>query len=216
MTLPAGWRSRDWRRGPEHADGTPFLILPRTASPRRIALVLHGGAETGTMRTSKWYLPFLRMLPFADAAERAGGVGSAVLRDAVHGYNEEADPVVDARWALSVLTERYPGVPVTVIGHSMGGRVALELAGSDAVDSVVGLAPWIPHQYDVSDFIGRKTLLIHGSLDKVTDPAESKLLVERIQNADGTAQFMTLRDSHAMLVQAPRWHRAAGRFIAKL
>ena len=37
----------------------------------------------------------------------------------------------------------YPGVPIALVGHSMGGRVALHLAGEADVVVVAALAPWI-------------------------------------------------------------------------
>ncbi len=34
-------------------------------------------------------------------------------------------PVADTLWALDQLTERFPDVPVALVGHSMGGRAAM-------------------------------------------------------------------------------------------
>ncbi|WP_265445246.1 alpha/beta hydrolase [Flexivirga meconopsidis] len=207
----------DYEVGPEHDGGHPFLVPPRgRGRADAVVLVLHGGAEHSTDRTTKWAPPVLRMLPFArDLRRRSRGrLAPYVLRDAVRGYNEDKrSPVVDAGWALDRIRERHPGRPVGLLGHSMGGRVALELAGTDGVEAVVGLAPWVPRQYDVSPFLDRHTLLIHGSHDRVTDPRETKKLAERIAAAGGDARFESLPDWHAMLRRSGSWHRLASQFL---
>lgn len=203
--------------GPAHDDAHPFLSLPDgRRRPEAVALLLHGGAEEGLDRTTKYTPPLLRMLAVGRGIERGadGRIATAVLRDAVRGYNDaKRSPVGDAEWAIERLRELYPDVPLALVGHSMGGRVALELAGSDGVVSVVGLAPWIPQRYDVEPFLSRHTLLLHGTKDFVTDPKESSALVRRIAVAGGDARSVQLPDWHAMLLQAPRWHRHTSEFL---
>lgn len=203
--------------GPSHDGAHPFLMLPDgRRRPDAVALLLHGGAELNLERTTKHTPPLLRMLAVGRSIERSakGRLAVAVLRDAVRGYNgDQRSPVVDAQWALSRLRDLYPGLPLALVGHSMGGRVALELAGSDGVLSVVGLAPWIPQSYDVEPFLTRRTLLLHGRKDTVTDPRESAKLVQRITEAGGDARSVQLTDWHAMLVQARAWHRHTTAFL---
>ncbi|MBB2894025.1 alpha/beta hydrolase [Flexivirga oryzae] len=211
--------SQRFEVGPSHDGAHPFLTLPDgRRTPDAIALLLHGGAEHGLERTTKRTPPLLRMLAVGRRieADLGGRVGVATLRDAVRGYNgEQRSPVVDARWALRRVRDLYPGLPVALVGHSMGGRVALELAGSEGVVAVVGMAPWIPQQYDVQPFLGRHTLLLHGRKDVVTDPRESATLVRRITEAGGDARGIQLADWHAMLLQARAWHRHTTRFLAQ-
>ncbi|MFC6705049.1 alpha/beta hydrolase family protein [Flexivirga alba] len=181
-------------------------------------MLLHGGAEHGLGRTNKVSPPVLRMVAVARSIERSaqGRIGTAVLRDAVRGYNDDArSPVVDARWALARLRELYPDTPVALVGHSMGGRVALELAGADGVTSIVGMAPWIPQQYDVAPFLDRHTLLLHGRKDVITDPRKSARLAELIVQAGGDARSVQLPDAHAMLLKARAWHRHTTQFLAE-
>ena len=207
--------------GPRHDDvhpeAHPFLTLPDgRRRPAAIALLLHGGAEDSFHRTYKQSPPVLRMVAVARSIERGaqGRIATAVLRDAVRGYNGDArSPVHDAQWALARLRELYPGTPLALVGHSMGGRVALELAGAEGVVSVVGMAPWIPHLYDVAPFLDRHTLLLHGRKDVITDPRKSARLAELIAQAGGDARSVQLPDAHAMLLKARAWHRHTTEFL---
>ncbi len=91
--------------------------------PEAVVVILHGGAERGREAVAWWRLPVLRMLPFARAVERRAGDRLAVLRlkNRVRGWNGAAtDPVVDARWALDRVRRVLPGVPIALVGHSMG------------------------------------------------------------------------------------------------
>ena len=109
-----------------------------------MVLVLHGGQDA-SRRPARWHnLAVLRMVPVARAVAKAGQgtFAVAMLRYAVRGWNgAAASPVPDARAALDQISEAYPGVPIALVGHSMGGRVALALADDPRVVEVVGLAP---------------------------------------------------------------------------
>ena len=52
-----------------------------------------------------------------------------------------------------------------LVGFSMGGAVAVRAAVHPAVKTVVGLAPWLPEQLDLSPLRGRRFAVIHGALD---------------------------------------------------
>ncbi|CAG7571354.1 dienelactone hydrolase family protein [Barrientosiimonas humi] len=193
----------------------PHLSLPRGRRPGAVALVLHGGEPTSTLPVTRLDPALLRMIPFArDVRLRSRGrVGPAVLRNAVRGWNGDAkSSVADAEWALGRLRERFPDVPIGVIGHSMGGRTAFELAGHPEVSSIVALAPWLSDAYAAEPFVGTPLLVVHGLRDRRTDPAAARDLVERVAAAGGDAQFVGLDDAHAMLHRAPAWHRLASRF----
>jgi acetyl esterase/lipase len=71
----------------------------------------------------------------------------------------------DARAAL--VTARSEGVEeVALLGFSMGGAVAVRVAADPAVQHVIGLAPWLPPQLDLSPLDGRRLAVVHGSLDR--------------------------------------------------
>jgi pimeloyl-ACP methyl ester carboxylesterase len=96
--------------------------------PRGIVLVLHGGQSQSTAPVSPRQLAVLRMVPLAAAINRAAGArGIDVQRPlfGLRGWNgDKASPVADLTRVLDETVARHPGVPVVLVGHSMGARAA--------------------------------------------------------------------------------------------
>ncbi len=67
----------------------------------------------------------------------------------------------DALAAIAALEPRR----TLMLGFSMGGTVSVRLAGQPSIATVVGLAPWLPEQLDLSRLDGKRLAIIHGSLD---------------------------------------------------
>src|SRR6201991_3105374 len=130
------------------------------------------------------------MLPFAWSLAAAG---SAVymLRYRYRGWNAPfKDPVLDADWALGEIAERHPGVPVVLVGHSMGGRAALGAAGAPNVVAVCALAPWLGGSDPVDQLAGRTVLIAHGDRERWTSPASSfEYAVRAKRITDRVARF---------------------------
>lgn len=189
----------------------------RPDAPTAVVLVLHGGQDA-SVRPARWTSPaVLRMVPIALAAARAGDGSFAVarLRYAVRGWNRsKASPVADGRWALEQLTDAYPGLPVALVGHSMGGRVALALADDVRVTDVIGLAPWIVGTEGLRAHPAQRTLLVHGLADRTTSAEASRRIVESLQGRGMRASFVGMTDTdHAMLRRAATWHRLVGGYL---
>jgi pimeloyl-ACP methyl ester carboxylesterase len=199
--------------------GTPALHVDEPRGPAcGIALVLHGGREHSLDPVRSGQLAVVRMLPFAAALRRAGsphGLVVARLRYAVRGWNGGVQsPVADARWALGRLDERFPGVPVALVGHSMGGRTALHVAAFPTVRSVVGLAPWIEETDPVAQLRGRRVLIVHGDRDRVTSPRRSAEYARAASAVAESVSYVAVRaEGHAMLRRAGVWHRLAAGFV---
>ncbi|KAA9154818.1 lysophospholipase [Amycolatopsis acidicola] len=185
---------------------------------RAVALVLHGGAENGLNPVRPWGLAYLRMVPFARAIHAAAawhGVEVRLLRNRVRGWNEpDLQPVADARWALERIRAERPGVPVFLVGHSLGGRVALRVADDPAVTATCALAPWTPEGEPVEPVKKRDVLIAHGTRDRITSAAESYAYAVRAQDyAARIARFEVLSEGHAMLCRAGAWSRLVRDFV---
>lgn len=191
----------------------PVLTVRRArGEPRAAALVLHGGAEHGLDRVRPWRAAYLRMVPFARALASAyGDLGLDVhlLRNRVRGWNEpDRDPVTDARWALERIRATAPGMPIVLVGHSMGGRVALRIADADGVAAVCALAPWTPEGEPVEPVRDRTVLIAHGSGDERTSPAASLAYATRAAPvAARLARVEIAGERHAMLRRPGLWRR---------
>ncbi|MGW5746289.1 alpha/beta hydrolase [Amycolatopsis sp. NPDC003861] len=207
-----------------------------------VVLVLHGGAERGTGSVPPWKLAYLRMIPIARALHRAGrksgfsggpgggapgsgrspdghgGVEVRLLRNRRYGWNAPSeDPIEDARWALARIHADHPGLPVVLVGHSMGARVALRVADDPAVRGVCALAPWTPRGEPVAAVAGRSVLIVHGTRDRMTSPAESHAFAERAAGvAARVARFEMANEGHAMLRRARVWTRLTVAFTLDL
>lgn len=185
--------------------------------PRGAVLVLPGGKSNSHMGTSWRQLAVLRMMPFAWtlASESEGALSVAVLRYAVRGWNgSAASPVVDAREALDQVTARYPGVPVGLLGHSMGGRVAFRLSGDDRVSALVALAPWVERSDVAMGHPGLHTLVMHGTRDRITSPRNSKAMAEAMSALGVDVTWRPVEgETHSMLRQAGTWHQESARFL---
>jgi len=197
---------------------SPDLSWVRSpADPEAVVLVLHGGQEQSERATSWTNIAVVRMLPIALSIARAGRGRFAVvrIRYAVRGWNGvAARPLVDGRRALDDIAARFPGVPIALVGHSMGGRVALHLSGDERVTHIVGLAPWIGGIDRFEPHAELRLLVIHGLNDRITSPAASRQLVERLQARGRHASFVALWDEkHAMLHRWRDWDQLTAGFL---
>ena len=186
--------------------------------PVGVALLIHGGGEKGFGPMPWWEGPVLRMRPFAKALEREAGDRLAVVRlkNRYHGWNgAEQTPLTDARWALDRIRDRYAGLPVALIGHSMGGRVVTHLAAEPGVTTVVGLAPWVEEGDPRLGRPGLRVLLMHGVKDRTTDPRRTQRLGEVLRSQGADVRWRPVEGAgHTMLRHASTWHREVAQFVA--
>nr|CAA9315288.1 MAG: hypothetical protein AVDCRST_MAG46-455 [uncultured Nocardioidaceae bacterium] len=177
---------------------------------RGVVLVLHGGQERSEDPVMWRQASFLRMV-LVSIAMRRREVAVWLLRYQVRGWNarpgQDPAPVRDARWALEQIREAHPGVPVVLVGHSMGGRTANYIADEPDVVGVVALAPWLLPSEPVHT---TPLLVLHGTADSWTSPEASRQHVERVRAAGGCAAWFPVDGGkHAMLSPLRRWHAFA-------
>lgn len=95
-------------------------------------------------------------------APRLPALAFAEVRYRIKSWRRLESCVEDARAAVLEL-----GAPrVALLGFSMGGAVSIAVASEPQVAEVVGLAPWIPAELDVSSLRRKRLTVIHGSLDR--------------------------------------------------
>ncbi|MFD3746824.1 alpha/beta hydrolase [Nocardia sp. NPDC058633] len=123
------------------SDGTTIHVrswLPTETEPRGVVQIAHGMGEHSER--------------YGHLAERLAGLGFAVYADDHRGHGLSMGPVpgdlgtdgwnllvADEVALTEILRERHPGLPVTLIGHSLGSFAVQQylLDHSDLVDEVV-------------------------------------------------------------------------------
>jgi dienelactone hydrolase len=135
--------------------------------------------------------------------------------------------VEDARAAVDAVA-----APRTLLlGFSMGGAVAVSIAGEPSVERVLGLAPWFADRLSVEPLRGRRLDVLHGSLDRRlpgipgVSPTLSRRGFERARalGIEGTYEVIpgalhgiALRARNGRTVPLPRAHAWARRVAAQL
>jgi alpha-beta hydrolase superfamily lysophospholipase len=209
---------------PSEASGAAreaVLSVRESSGPTRgVALVLHGGKSQSREPVEARHLSPARMVPFAWDLHRAGrkhGLAVWSLRNSVRGWNgPDMSPLQDARWALARIREQHPGVPVFLVGHSMGGLTALCAADHPGVEAVVALAPWLNPATPTSGVASRKVLIVHGTTDRWTSASASLLFARRASAEAASMQYVALKGAgHFMLRKIGVWQTLTTGFVMK-
>ena len=179
-------------------------------------VVMHGGAGRGDgVPVSPTQLSVLRMIPVARRVARAGRGRLAVVRllNSTRGWDAGHTPVDDAVWALEQLRGRLgTRLPTCLVGHSLGGRAALLTAGHPEVRSVVALAPWVYETDGQQDLAGRRVLVVHGTDDRIADPARSAAVARALARTGQVGVVSVAGGSHSMLRHHGQFDRYAAQF----
>ena len=192
------------RRGPKH-DLTAVVLM------------FHGGKPNSTEPVRSTSLSWLRLrLMQREISKELAELGAAawLLRFGVRGWNARAEggpsPLVDARRALELVRAEHSGVPVVLLGHSMGARTAVAVAGDPAVTGVVALAPWLTPADPDGQLAGRHLIAAHAPTDRITRFGDTAAFVQRARSVARSARMIDMGPlDHAMLRERERWNRVA-------
>ena len=193
--------------------------------PRGLVLMLHGGKADGLDevgdRSASWRRSSWMMDQIGGRLNRAG-VGVWLVRHSVRGWNARTasppSPVPDARWALDEVRRAHGDVPVVLLGHSMGARTAVAVAGDPSVTGVVALAPWLPADEPNRPLRGKHLAAAHGRADRITSYRQTRGFVRRAAEVAASTEFVDMgRVGHYMLRHVAAWNDvAASRALALL
>ncbi|MFC7723526.1 alpha/beta hydrolase [Nocardioides sp. GCM10028917] len=183
------------------------------AGARAMVLLLHGGKPHSRQpidgRSASWRRALWLQRSIAARSHEAG-VGVWLLRYRHRGWTGGANPTDDARWALDRLREAHGDLPVVLLGHSMGARVAVHVADDPSVVGVVGLAPWWSADDPVATLAGRALRAAHGRRDRITSFRETSRYVDRARTVAASVELHDLGGlGHYMLVGSREWHDVA-------
>ena len=139
-------------------------------------------------------------------APRFPGLAFGEVRYRVKSWRRLDSCIEDAQAAIEAM--RAPRV--LLVGFSMGGAVAVAAAAAPAVETVLGLAPWLPDRLPLDTLRGRRLAVLHGSLDRYLPgipgvrPAHSRA---RLRAGAGTRRRGKLRAPrgglHGVALRAP-------------
>jgi predicted esterase len=187
------------------------------ANPAGAVIVLHGGASRRrTTRVSPAQPSVLRMIPVASRIARVSAGRLAVLRllNARRGWEADHTPVDDVEWALGEIARRFSyGLPVCLVGHSLGGRAALLSAAQPQVRGVVALAPWLAPTEQVEHAQGTPVVIIHGEADRIASPERSRRLARILSRQTQVSYVSVSRGTHSMLRRVDAFDGLAARCV---
>jgi pimeloyl-ACP methyl ester carboxylesterase len=156
-------------------------------------------------------------------APRFPDLGFVELRYRTRSWRRFEDCVADGEAALAEAKERGSR-DVLLLWFSMGGAVAVRIAGDETVSTVVGLAPWLPPALELEPLRGRRLAIVHGALDSPfpgvpgVRPSVSRAAAERARalgvqverrTIPGALHAIALRGRGGRVVPMPRAGRWA-------
>jgi pimeloyl-ACP methyl ester carboxylesterase len=130
----------------------------------------------------------------------------AEVRYRIKSWNKLDWCIEDARAAVEQVGARR----TLLLGFSMGGAVSARIADAPSVETVIGLAPWLPDQLPLDPLRGRRFRVLHGSLDRALPgvpgvaPSLSRRGFERALALGAEGEYTLIRGGlHGLALRSP-------------
>jgi dienelactone hydrolase len=138
-------------------------------------------------------------------APRFPELAFAEVRYRIKSWNKLDWCVEDARAAVGQVGARR----TLLLGFSMGGAVSVRIADDPSVETVLGLAPWLPEQLSLEPLRGKRLRVLHGSLDRALPgipgvaPVLSRRALERARALGAGGEYTLIRGGlHGVALRA--------------
>jgi dienelactone hydrolase len=142
----------------------------------------------------------------ARLAPRLPQLSFVELRYRIKSWQQLDGCVADARAAIDAAGASR----IVLLGFSMGGAVAVRVAGDPRAEGIVGLAPWLPDRLDLASVRGKRFDILHGSLDRAfpgvpgVGPELSRRGFDRALAAGAVGGYTLIRGAvHGTALRAP-------------
>lgn len=139
-------------------------------------------------------------------APRFPDLSFAEVRYRIKSWNTLDLCIEDARAAVAQVGARR----TLLLGFSMGGAVSAQIADDPSVETVLGLAPWLPDRLSLEPLRGKRLRILHGSLDRALPgipgvaPALSRRGFERALALGAQGEYTLVRGGlHGVAVRSP-------------
>jgi dienelactone hydrolase len=181
-----------------------------------VTLVLVNG---GTSRAEPGTWSATSELLAEEVAALRDDVRVAEVRYRLKSWHELPSCIADAHDALDEVARGADGT-VLLAGFSMGGAVAVAVAGHPAIGAILGLAPWLPERLSLAPLAGRRFDVVHGAWDRAlpgvpgVSAASSRAGFERALRAGAHGIYALIprglhgcavRRPSGALLRLPRW-----------
>ena len=172
------------------------------SSPDAAVVCVNGGQSAeveGTWSASLEWL--VRRL-----ALRFPALAFAEVRYRVKSWNKLDWCIEDGRAAVAEVGARR----TLLLGFSMGGAVSARIADEPSVETVLGLAPWLPERLPLDPLRGKRLRVLHGSLDRGfpgvpgVAPALSRRGFQRALDLGAVGEYTLVRGAlHGIALRSP-------------